>query len=109
MDDLDTICSPNELAAKADFEHLRALVKIHITAAAPQLLHHVRLDREIVEEIEDAEAAEIALHEFPLPQSVDALDAHNRALRRAIETRTAYRLLREVLQKHCRGVCAPIN
>jgi hypothetical protein len=109
MDDLDTIPVPTNSGAKAEFEHLRSLVAIHITAATAHPQQHARLAAEIVDQIEDAEAAETAIREFQVPTAVDDLALHNRALRKAVESRAAYGLLQRVLQKHCRGMCTPIN
>jgi hypothetical protein len=109
MDDLDAISPPTNSAAKAEFEHLRSLVGAHITAATGQPLQHARLAREIVDQVEDARAAETTLREFQVPTAVDDLALHNRALLKAVESLAAFGLLQEVLQKHCRGVCAPIN
>ena len=109
MDDLDTIPAPANSSAKAEFEHLRSHVSRHITAATAHPQQHARLVAEIVDQIEDAEAAETAIREFQVPTAVDDLELHNRALLKAVESRAAYGLLQKVLQKHCRGICTPIN
>jgi len=109
MDDIDRIPAPTNLNAADDFENLRVLVRRHQQAPAAQPKSHTDLVHEIRSRIEDAQAAELALTSYPTPSSPADLETHNRALLLALESRTAYDLLQQVLERICGSICAPPN
>jgi len=107
-DEIDKIPSPTNSNAADEFENLRTLVKRHVALGA-QPRGHVDLVHEIDVRISDAQDAESALRRFPLPTAPANMEAHNKALLRALESRTAYELLRKLLNDRCGARCAPIN
>jgi len=64
---------------------------------------------DLLAEREDAQAAELALTSLPTPSSPADLETHNRALLLALESRTAYHLLQQVLERSCGAICVPPN
>lgn len=107
-DGIDKIPPPTKPNAADKFENLRTLVKRHVALGA-QPRGHADLVQEIDVRISDAQDAEAALRGFPLPTAPANLEAHNKALLRALESRTAYELLRKLLNDRCGARCAPIN
>jgi len=50
-----------------------------------------------------------ALRSFAVPTAPADLATHNNALLKALESRTAYELLRKLLERHCGPRCTPFN
>lgn len=107
-DEIDKIPPPTNPNAADEFENLRALVKRHVALGA-QPRSHTDLVREIDVRISDAQDAEAALRSFAVPIASADLTTHNNALLKALESRTAYGLLRKLLDSHCGSRCASVH
>jgi hypothetical protein len=109
LEEIGNIPPPTNPNAADEFDNLRAVVEWHVAASGAQPGGHADLIREIDVRLKDAQDAEAALRGFAVPTVPADLATHNNALLKALESRTAYQLLRKLLERHCAPRCTPLN
>jgi hypothetical protein len=109
MDEIDRIRAPTNPGAKFEFENQRRLVKRHFGSVGSRFARHSELVRDLGSRIADAGTFEAALRWLPAPMVSAHQTIYDRALLKAVESRTAFDLLRTLLQRTCGCKCIPVN
>ena len=109
MDEIDKIRAPTNAGAKLEFENQRKLVKRHFGAVGSRFVGHSELIRDLGSRIADAGTFEAALKCLPAPMVPGHKTTYDLALLKAVESRTAFDLLRTLLQRTCGCKCIPVN
>ena len=107
-DEIDRIRAPTNPIAKVEFENQRRLVKKHFGGVGSRFVRHSELIRDLGSRIADAGTFEAALKCLPAPMPAHRT-TYDLALLKAVESRTAFNLLRALLQRTCGCKCIPVN
>jgi hypothetical protein len=109
MDEIDRIRAPSNPVAKVEFENQRRLVKRHFGGVGSRFVRHSELIRDLGSRITDAGTFEAALRCLPASVVPAHKTTYELALLKAVESRTAFNLLRALLQRTCGCKCIPVN
>jgi hypothetical protein len=107
MDEIDRIRAPTNPVAKVEFENQRRLVKRHFGGIGSRFVRHSELIRDLGSRIADAGTFEAALKCLSVPTASAHKTTYDLALLKAVESRTAFNLLRTLLQRTCGYKCIP--